>query len=429
MKSSSRHAATLGFFTLLLLFSLMLLRLAIAQETDANTGVIRAVKKHKSSNDQPSSGLQPRQQVNQPQTNYGSQPRQQANPPQRSRGPSQAGGGPPQPYVTDQIMSRKLGPEKFQELSAKIQAIQPDAAGGRGAPTSSVWWDKAGARTSNDDAVRPSGTRFFQQTTSAPEPPPVTTGSVRHVTVEEARKTIQEYHSIPGGVVLEGTAAGLGQINSVEYDSRYNAFIVDGRAAYFMRVPPQTVAVLCRAIDQDDKVGVSLGKTALVYGKVPPESALAWDLKLADHFLGSIVFAEKEWLNGYRFPGGFRPETQNSNNNTHVAVFFKFHDFDFQVQEQEIRVAREAFDAEIVPLSTAVSSEGGHLPDENAISQGQIPQAWESNARHVAENIGYYRQERIVDKIFAYGEVAAFIRALKQADFDLTDLAAKIPGG
>jgi hypothetical protein len=317
----------------------------------------------------------------------------------------------------------------MQQLLGQLQAAQPDPNGGRGAPTSSVWWDRAGARTGNDDAVRPSGTRFFQQTTSASEAPPVLAGAVRHATVEGVKNTVKEYGNIPGGVVLEGTATGLGQIGTVQYDSRFNAFIVDDRAAYFMRVPPRTVAVLCRAIDQDDRVGVSLGKTPLVYGKVPPDSALAWDLKLADHFLGSIVFAEKEWLNGYRFVGGFRPETQNSNDNIHVAVFFKFHDFDFQVQDQEIRVVRAAFDAEIVPLSKSVSTEGGHLPDENAIAQGQVPQAYESNARHVAENIGYYRQERIVDKIFAYGETAAFIRALKQADFDLIDLAAKIPGG
>ena len=415
-------------------------------------GVVRLVKKHKTAGEDsvsdqsappslPKSAIpnstseqRPAMQGHANQANGDSSvPRTQPNWDGSTRSTSAPGvAAPSTPYVTDNILKRHLGSEGFQNLLGQIQA-NADAAGGKGAPTSSVWWDGAQPRNGSDSAVRPSGTQFFQGSgaSSANVPAPVTTGAVRHASVEDAREATRTYGSIPGGVVLEGSATGLGQITTVRYDSRFNAFILDDRAAYFMRVPPKTVAVLCKAIAQDEKerVGVSLGKTPLVYGKVPPDSALAWDLKIADHFLGSIVFAEKEWITGYRFLRGFQPEAPSKDENYHVAVFFKFHDFDFQIQQDEIHLARANFDAEILPLSKAVSAEGGHLPDEDAIAQGRIPQAYERNATHLAKNIKYYCQERIVDRVFAYGEVAALLRALKEADFDLEDLAAKIPGG
>lgn len=114
---------------------------------------------------------------------------------------------------------------------------------------------------------------------------PVTNGAYRRGTAQDGRDTVATYGSIPPGVTLEGVAAGLGDIHSVSYNRRFNAFILDDRAAYFMRIPPKSVAVLCRAIDEDkqERVGVGITeKTQLIYGKIPNDSDIAWDLKMAE---------------------------------------------------------------------------------------------------------------------------------------------------
>jgi hypothetical protein len=77
----------------------------------------------------------------------------------------------------------------------------------------------------------------------------------------------------------------------------------------------------------------------------------------------------------------------------------------------------------LVPLSEQKSPEGGHLPDLNAISQRVTSAQYEANARHVADNIDYYRREESVDRTFRYGEFVALIRALKAQGIDLRELA------
>jgi hypothetical protein len=312
--------------------------------------------------------------------------------------------------------------------------MKTEAATGRGASMADRWYDGARPRTGNDEGLRPSGTQFFQRGGSqsqVSEPMPVTSGAYKHVTVQEAKGNVDRYGSQGGGIVLEGVATGLGEIDNVRYDSRFNAFILNNRAVYFVKIPPKTVAVLCRAFAKDDqeRVGVSLGQTVeLVYGEVPKVSELAWDLKIADHFLGDIAFARNDWTAGYRFANGFKPEP-NQEKNWNGAVYFIFNGFQFQTAQEEARLTQANLDVRLVPLSDVVARDGGFMPDYEAISQGRVPQQFERNARHVAENIAYYRRERIIDRMFAYGEVAAFIRALKRAGFDLEALADNIPGG
>jgi hypothetical protein len=288
-----------------------------------------------------------------------------------------------------------------------------------------AWFQTALQKDPNNAALKRT-VELLTTSSTANAPMPTTSGALKRATVQDVKDTVGVYKSIPGGVVLEGTATGLGKFDDVQYDPRFNAFILDNHAAYFMKIPPKTVALLCRAIAEDDKerVGVSLGKVELVYGKVPKDSDLSWDMKMADHFMGDIVFAQNNWTKGYNFADGFTPARPNEFYN--VAVFFKFNGFEFQIQNEEISLSKSNFDAQIIPLSESVSQDGGHLPDENAITQGRIPEAFENNARHVAEHISYYRRERLIDRMFLYGEAAAFIRALKSADFDLEALADRI---
>jgi hypothetical protein len=374
-------------------------------------------KEHQEDSRQQSAGETPQQNLPSPQIEHE----------QSTKGASHSN-------ITERVLSRKLGSERFQQLLGQIENMKTEAAGkGRGAPNSDVWFDGARPRSGNDDELLPSGTQFFSgggSQSQVREPVPSTSAAIRNTTVQESRQTTGEYGGIPGGIVLEGTAIGLAEINSVRYDSRFNAFILNDNAVYLMKVPSKTVAVLCRAIAEDEmeRVGVSLGKVQQVYGKVPKHSELALDMKIADHFLGDIVFAENDWTEGYRFADDFRPEP-NQGESFSVAVFFTFNGFQFQVRQEEVQLTHSNLDVRFFPLSQSVTSEGGLLPDEDAIAKGRVCEQYELNARHIAEHISYYRRERIIDRIFSYGEVAAFIRELKRAGFDLEDLADHIPGG
>jgi len=307
------------------------------------------------------------------------------------------------------VLERKVGPEKVRQILERIGDGR--AHTGKGSSSADSQFDEAIPGTGVDDVVVPNG-------------------EYKRGTSRDGAETVRIYKSIPPGVTLEGVPTGLGEIRSVRYDRRFNAFILDDRAAYFMKIPPKSVAVLCRAIDQDDQELVGVGITAakqLIYGKIPADSDIAWDLKLADNFFGDIVFGQNRWSAGYRFVNGFKPEP-NHGESLDVAVFFTFKGFEFEIRAEEVRLTRAKFDVKLFPLSRDLTEEGGVLPDYKAIEEGRMSREYEANAKHLADNISYYRRERIVNRTFAYGETAAFIRALKRADFDLEDLAAHIPG-
>jgi HEAT repeat protein len=329
-----------------------------------------------------------------------------------------SGEGAVQPTLTvEQLLKRKLGLRGFQKRLEQFEKMTTEAATGRGAPMADRWFDNAFPRTGNDDVLRPSGTQFFS-------------GVLMPTKTDQVKGLVEHFDSMGGGIWLLGFA-DLGAINNVWYDSRFNAFIVDDRAIYFVRVPPKSLAVLCRAIDRDKKerVGVSLGSAleggGLLYGEVPKDSDLAWDLKIADNFLGGIVFpGNNNWTAGYRFGNGFRPEKPGES--WYGCVNFMFTAFNFEIKQKELRLRDANLRVRLVPLSDSVAKDGGFLPDYDAIRLGRIPQQYGRNGNHVAQNISYYRRERIIDRMLAYCEVAAFIRTLKQAGFDLEDLANNI---
>lgn len=346
-----------------------------------------------------------------------------------------------QPVVTERVLHRKLGPEGLQQLLGQLDAMRTTAGTGKSSSSADVWFDVSHPRTGEDNGLRPAGTPVFQgriAPSQNTEPVPVTSGSSRRATTEDARQTVTRFGSVPGGVVLEGVAAGLGEINDVSYDARFNALILNDAAAFFVKAPPKTLALICRAIAEDEKerLGVSLGSRQLIYGKhfeggTDENSDLVWDLKLADHFLADIIFVyqgESHWTSNYKFANDFRPEHEHGKVAYDRAVFFKFTGFQFDINDEEIRPTRENFDVQLFPLSTTKAADGGLLPDESLIAKGELPAETEKNATHLAQNIAYYRHEKIVDRMFTYGEVASVVRALKRAGFDLAALANNIDG-
>ena len=253
----------------------------------------------------------------------------------------------------------------------------------------------------------------------------VVKGDARIITPAEASDILKHYGSVPGGLILEGAAGGLDWVSDVRYDSEHGTFVLNGRVVYVSPIQAQGAAALASAIAADDRIGVSLGEeTEIVYGSLPTNSELALDLKLADLFLADIVLPPQEWTIGYRYAGGFEPR---KNDDADVpAVFFRIEDVQFDVKDEKLVLTSASFRARIVPVSETSALDGGYLPDMEAIQDGRVPHEYETNAKHVAENIDYYLREEIVARIVAYGEEAAFFRGLKKAGIDLSKLAREL---
>ncbi len=299
----------------------------------------------------------------------------------------------------------------YEQLRA-IARSPIDNAGG--APVANRAIDNAARGAAGPEPV-PTGTPTFQTRPSG----------IKQMTQERASGVSNRYGSQPGGVVLEGSASNLGKVGKVHYAKGPNALMLDDRAVYFAPVSPAALATIARGIAGDERLGVSLGSTDIVYGTIGEDSEVVLDLKAADHFMGEIVFARDDWTFGYNFPNGYKPQRpQDSFGN--VAVFFNFNGFEFRLEQEEFELVRASLEISLVPLSDERATDGGHKPDMQAIAKGQRFKEFEANAAHIDENINFYRQELIIRRMFAYGEVAAFLRGLKAQNVDLKELARVI---
>jgi hypothetical protein len=235
---------------------------------------------------------------------------------------------------------------------------------------------------------------------------------------------MSRYGSIPGGVLLEGDLPGFGAITSARYDSAEGKFIINERKSYTPGITAEAAAALCRAIHKDDRVGVSapFPSRPFIYGSLPSDSRVARDLMLADVFLGEIGFATPRWSTGYKFFNGFLPRRQSGD----PAIVFTVTDYRTREEADQVFVTSVAFNAMFVPISPA-SAGGNLLPNVEALNNPNLQNGeFSRNVKHIADHITYYRQEKILDLAFRYGEFAAFARTLKNAKVDLARLADSI---
>jgi hypothetical protein len=235
------------------------------------------------------------------------------------------------------------------------------------------------------------------------------------VTQSTAQTIVGRYKSIPGGVTLEGGSPDLAFIKNVSYLPNANAFLLNNDIVYLNPVSSKDFAEIYRATLADDNMGVSLGQTAIVYGKLPPQGNVAGNLELADRFLGSITFGSQSFVKGYIFAQNYVPKTRLPDTKTKpLAIYFNLHDLIFR-EEVDGHLVRGGvkIDTTLVPLAVKEGSDGGHLPDLDRIKSGDVPPAYVANLKHLQDNISYYARERIVRRALAYAEVAAFSRELK----------------
>lgn len=181
-------------------------------------------------------------------------------------------------------------------------------------------------------------TRFFGISGQLP-PSAIPTSQVSSkytpTSVEEATDISNHDHGAGGGIMLEGTAEGLPHVSSVEYDGSVNALVLNGDLVYFVKIPPWSLATMCREIgtDRNALLGVSETMTeGLVFGDKPEkykDSDLAYELMLADKFLGEVVFARPNgWTQGYKFPPGTQPTKAKIK--SEMLVRFAFGNFQFE---------------------------------------------------------------------------------------------------
>ncbi|WP_194403345.1 hypothetical protein [Bradyrhizobium sp. CCBAU 53351] len=235
------------------------------------------------------------------------------------------------------------------------------------------------------------------------------------VTQTSAKTIVSKYQSIPGGVTLEGIA-DLKFANKVTYLAKANAFILNDDLVYVNPVTADELAQIYKALLADDKLGVSLGEAvSLVYGALPKNGTVVRNLKTADRFLGAITFTNAE-LTDYKFLPGYVTKPVISSN---VAVYFNISEIALaETDDGELKRSRINLATTLVPLTTP-SATGGHLPDGHRIARGDISPSHVANLKHLQDNFSYYARERIVRTVLAYGEVAAFARALNAANLKL----------
>jgi hypothetical protein len=255
----------------------------------------------------------------------------------------------------------------------------------------------------------------------------------RSTTVQAATDIAANDHGTGGGIMLEGTAGGLDTVSSVEYDGSVNALVLNGDLVYFVKIPPWSLATMCREIgrDRNGLLGVSETMTeGLVFGDKPEiynSSDMAYELMLADRFLGDVVFARPNgWTRGYKFPTTQPTEAKIKSD---MLVRFAFGNFQFTKNDGQLSVVSSSLEVRMLPVSKAASPTGQMLPNYNALDNGWAPpKAFVDNAG-ILTNVDYFRGEPLIEDVLAYGEAAAVLRSLKESGRDLEALANQIDTG
>ncbi|MDP8219228.1 MAG: hypothetical protein P9M03_10960 [Candidatus Theseobacter exili] len=232
---------------------------------------------------------------------------------------------------------------------------------------------------------------------------------------------MEKYKSIPGGVTLEGTGKGLSKIQSAIFDKTENVFIINKNIRYTSPVSSSEMKYILHAINTDNRMGVSLGDPGVVYGSLTSGSIPCINLKLTDHFLGCIVFANNKWIRNYDFPDNYRPRKLIHSGGGY-AVYFNLEDFNFIKDGDTIVPTESTLTITLIPLTDKKGPEGGYLPDFDRIAKGKIPGEFESNISHIVKNVGFYQNDVRLSKANAYGEAAAFARTLQANEISLETL-------
>ncbi len=298
-------------------------------------------------------------------------------------------------------------------------------------------WQHAYNPDPNAPVVQGPNTHFFGLAGQLPPsavPTNQVSGAYAPTTVDKAAELSNEEHGVGGGILLKGKAGGLDTVSSVKYDGSVNALVLNGDLVYFVKIPPWSLATMCREIvaDRNALLGVSETMTeGLVFGDHPEiykDSDLADELMLADKFLGDVVFARPNgWTQGYIFPTTQPTEARIKSG---MLVHFEFYNFQFKKNDGQLSVVSSSLEIRMMPVSKAASPTGQMLPNYNAMKKGWAPpDAFITNAgilteRPAGRGMDYFRREPLIEDVLAYGEAAAILRSIKESRPNLLNALA-----
>ena len=245
--------------------------------------------------------------------------------------------------------------------------------------------------------------------------------------VGHASVIVEKYGAVPGGVVLESTAAGFQPLSAVTYDKKKNVFSLNGNATYPCPIKGKEFRDLVKALVEDDLIGVSLNREYgkfIVFGEIGKTSKITKVLLAADKVMMGVIFAIPEAIGDAKLPGGFRPQAPASRP-TNIVACVNLTNFRFGRREGTTEYGRAGFTLKVIlmPVLKDKTSEGGHLPDRKALQANMIAKEDHANADHLETNReAFAREVDVVGKAVAYGEAASFARLLRDSGVDLKAL-------
>jgi len=238
------------------------------------------------------------------------------------------------------------------------------------------------------------------------------------ITMKRVNDIISKYKNIPGGITLEGKITGIGKITSVIFDKTNNRFIINDNLIYTNKISISEVQEILHSIYNNDLLGISLGEKAHIYGDLSKGTIPYINLSMLDHFLGSIVFAGKNWIRYHKFPNNYRPKIDYHSKGIH-AVYFNFDNFTLKKNKNVLTADHADLDITLIPLTDKKNKNGGLIPDYNQIKKGYISKPFEENSRHIAKAIKEYGKDSRFQKVIAYGYTAALVRLFKESNISL----------
>ena len=235
---------------------------------------------------------------------------------------------------------------------------------------------------------------------------------------------MQQYGSLPKGVILEGTATGFNKIETIKYRLSDNTFILNRTTFYPCPIPRTQVAAVLLALSKDDRLGVSLvNQKVLCYGALPPDGESTRVLAEADKILVSVIFGWTKNLQGITLPDNYIPKTTRSRQIPAVSIN-KFKDYEFTLVDNVYYLQKMRMVNLLLPIGPGSAVDGGYLPGENMelLSASDL-----DNLDNIRANSRAYIDIPQITKAAKIGEFAAFARYLRASgNLDLAILAKHV---
>jgi len=229
------------------------------------------------------------------------------------------------------------------------------------------------------------------------------------------------YPSGPAGVILEGAAVGIEKPAMLGFDGKSNCFTLDGKMLYRNPVAWREWLDILAAIQQDDRLGVSLTMDLdiITYGGLSRRNRIAGNLVRADKLLAGVCFGNQRFLGDVQLPDGYQPVKVQKRNG--VIACFNLTNYEFIKKDDEYQRQKCELQIFLLAVSSKKATDGGHIPDNEATAQLETL-VDQTNINHLRDHQAEYLDVPLLAKAAAYGEAAAFARFLRNSNFNLAAL-------